>query len=80
MRLRLRTAIERIMPGYPQQNGRRKRMRLTLKNEAARRPPGLNTPQQQARFDAFVRELNTERPHEALAMRCARHALPGQAP
>jgi len=25
---------------------------------------------QQARFDAFVREFNVERPHEALAMRC----------
>jgi hypothetical protein len=26
--------------------------------------------QQQARFDAFRQEFNTERPHEALAMRC----------
>jgi hypothetical protein len=36
----------------------------------ATRPPGLNSLQQQARFDAFVREFNAERPHEALAMRC----------
>jgi hypothetical protein len=26
--------------------------------------------QQQARFDAFQQEFNTERPHEALAMKC----------
>jgi hypothetical protein len=26
--------------------------------------------QQQARFDDFVQEFNTERPHEALAMKC----------
>jgi hypothetical protein len=29
----------------------------------------MNSLQQQARFDAFVREFNTERPHEALAMK-----------
>ena len=67
--LRLGIAIERIKPGHPQQNGRHERMHLTLKKEATR-PPGLNTLQQQATFDAFVREFNGERPHEALAMRC----------
>ena len=29
----------------------------------------MNSLQQQARFDDFVREFNTERPHEGLAMR-----------
>ena len=67
--LRLGIAIERIKPGHPQQNGRHERMHLTLKKEATR-PPGLNSLQQQARFDASVREFNAERPHEALAMRC----------
>ena len=67
--LRLGITIERIKPGHPQQNGRHERMHLTLKKEATR-PPGLNSLQQQARFDAFVREFNAERPHEALAMRC----------
>ena len=43
-------------------------MHLTLKKEATR-PPGMNSLQQQARFDAFVQEFNTERPHEALAMK-----------
>ena len=67
--LRLGIAIERIKPGHPQQNGRHERMHLTLKKEATR-PPGFNSLQQQARFDAFLREFNTERPHEALDMKC----------
>jgi transposase InsO family protein len=67
--LRLGIAIERIKPGHPQQNGRHERMHLTLKKEATR-PPGSNSLQQQARFDAFVDEFNTERPHQALAMKC----------
>jgi transposase InsO family protein len=65
--LRLGIAIERIKPGKPTQNGRHERMHLTLKRETTR-PPGMNSLQQQARFDDFVREFNTERPHEALAM------------
>ena len=65
--LRLGIAIERIKPGHPQQNGRHERMHLTLKQETTR-PPGQNALQQQARFDAFVEEFNTERPHEALDM------------
>jgi transposase InsO family protein len=67
--LRLGIAIERIKPGHPQQNGRHERMHLTLKKEATR-PSGANSLQQQARFDAFVEEFNTERPHEGLAMKC----------
>lgn len=67
--LRLGISIERIKPGRPQQNGRHERMHLTLKKEATR-PPGMNSLQQQGRFDAFVGEFNTERPHEALAMKC----------
>jgi transposase InsO family protein len=66
--LRLGIRIERIQPGCPQQNGRHERMHLTLKKEATR-PPGMNSLQQQARFDAFVYEFNTERPHEALHMK-----------
>src|SRR3989440_2132379 len=66
--LRLGIAIERIRPGHPQQNGRHERMHLTLKKEATR-PPGMNSLQQQARFDAFVGEFNDERPHEALGMK-----------
>ena len=54
--LRLGIAIERIKPGHPQQNGRHERMHLTLKKEATR-PPGMNSLQQQARFDAFVQRV-----------------------
>jgi transposase InsO family protein len=67
--LRLGIEIERIKPGKPQQNGRHERMHLTLKKEATR-PPGANSLQQQARFDDFVQEFNTERPHQAIDMHC----------
>jgi transposase InsO family protein len=67
--LRLGIAIERIKPGCPQQNGRHERMHLTLKREATR-PPGMNSLQQQAKFDVFIEEFNTERPHEAIGMKC----------
>ena len=66
--LRLGIGIERIKPGHPQQNGRHERMHLTLKKEATK-PAGANFLQQQARFDAFTDEFNTERPHEALDMK-----------
>jgi transposase InsO family protein len=65
--LRLGIELERITPGKPQQNGRHERMHLTLKQETTR-PAAGNGLQQQARFDAFVAEFNSERPHEALAM------------
>src|SRR5512135_2111222 len=67
--LRLGISIERIRPGHPQQNGRHERMHLTLKKEATR-PAGANLFQQQGKFDAFVEEYNTERPHEAIGMKC----------
>jgi transposase InsO family protein len=66
--LRLGIAIERIKPGNPQQNGRHERMHRTLKAETTR-PPGMNSLQQQARFDAFMSEFNDERPHEAIQMK-----------
>ena len=66
--LRLGIAIERIKPGNPQQNGRHERMHLTLK-QAATKPAGQNFLQQQAKFDDFMAEFNTERPHQALGMK-----------
>lgn len=66
--LRLGIDIERIKPGNPQQNGRHERMHKTLKKEATR-PSGQNSLQQQAKFDDFAEEFNTERPHEALHMK-----------
>jgi transposase InsO family protein len=58
-------ALERIDPGKPQQNGRHERFHLTLQQETAR-PPSQDMQAQQLRFNAFQREYNEERPHEAL--------------
>jgi len=66
--LRLGIFIERIKPGNPQQNGRHERMHLTLKKEATK-PPGENFLQQQEKFDNFIQEFNTERPHQAIGMK-----------
>jgi putative transposase len=66
--LRLGIGIERIKPAHPEQSGRHERMHLTLKKEATK-PAGKNFLQQQARFDAFTRVYNHERPHQALNMR-----------
>jgi transposase InsO family protein len=56
---------EQIEPGKPSQNGKHERMHQTLKKEATI-PPEKNLVSQQKRFDAFRKEYNTERPHEAL--------------
>ena len=58
-------ALERIDPGKPQQNGRHERFHLTLKQETSA-PPAATPAAQQARFDAFCRDFNHQRPHEAL--------------
>ena len=63
--IRLGIYPELIEPASPQQNGRHERMHRTLKAEATR-PPSRNLQAQQTRFNAFRREYNTERPHEAL--------------
>lgn len=54
-------------PAHPQDNGRHERMHLDLKAETTR-PPALNLPAQQRRFDDFQLRFNVERPHQALAM------------
>lgn len=54
-----------IPPSSPQDNGRHERMHRTLKTETSK--PAAATPaEQQARFDAFRRHYNEERPHEAI--------------
>jgi hypothetical protein len=63
--LRLGIRLERSRPGCPQDNGRHERMHRTLKAETAQ-PPQANLAAQQRAFDAFRREYNEERPHEAL--------------
>jgi transposase InsO family protein len=59
---------QRIEPGHPQQNGRHERMHRTLKAETTH-PPAPEQHAQQTRFDSFLSEYNTERPHEALGGR-----------
>ena len=60
---RHRTALH--PPASPQENGRHERMHRTLKAETSA-PPAGDAAGQQARFDAFRRHYNEERPHEAL--------------
>lgn len=64
--VKLGIRLERITPGKPQQNGRHERFHLTMLPLAQK--PEADRARQQARFDAFRREYNSERPHEALVM------------
>lgn len=63
--VRLGIRPEFIEPGRPQQNARHENMHGTLKKHTTR-PPERSFAAQQARFEAFRQEFNTERPHEAL--------------
>jgi transposase InsO family protein len=63
--LKLGIMPERIDFGSPQQNGRHERMHRTLK-ESAISPGKNNLIEQQKIFDNFIKEFNTERPHQAL--------------
>lgn len=54
-----------IQPGCPQQNGRHERMHRTLKAEATK-PPAANRRAQQRKFNHFIDEFNSIRPHDAL--------------
>ena len=65
--LRLGVRHERIDAGHPQQNGRHERFHLTLLE--AMQPPEPNRAAQARRFQAFARDYNEERPHEALGQR-----------
>jgi transposase InsO family protein len=66
--IRLGIYPELIEPGKPQQNGIHERMHKTLKHEATI-PPSRSMAAQQKRFDAFLKDFNFERGHEALAMK-----------
>ncbi len=67
----------RIPPGSPQYNGGHERMHKDLKNEV-QKTPARNLELQQAILDVWREEFNTERPHEALAMKtpasCYKHS------
>ena len=64
--VKLGIGLERIRPGKPQENGRHERFHLTML-PLAKAPQADKTAQGQA-FDAFRREYNELRPHEALGM------------
>jgi len=66
--IKLGIAPHFIRPASPQENGRHERMHGTLKAQTSR-PPAANATEQQARFDAFRRHYNEERPHEAIGQR-----------
>lgn len=65
--VRLGIGLQRIDPGCPQQNGRHERMHRTLKADTAT-PAAQTLRRQQTKFDAWVKEFNEDRPHEALSM------------
>jgi len=65
--MRLGIAHQRIHPGCPQENGAHERMHRTLKRCAVK-PVQRTCAAQQKQFDAFRREYNTDRPHEALQL------------
>jgi putative transposase len=63
--MQLGIRVERIAPGCPEQNGSHEQFHRVLKRDTTR-PPARTAPAQQRRFDAFRREYNHERPHDAL--------------
>lgn len=65
--LKLGIVHQRIKPASPQENGIHERMHRVLKAEACR-PPAGDMAGQQVRFDAFRKEFNEVRPHEAIGM------------
>jgi putative transposase len=61
-------SLNRIEPGRPQQNGGHERMHRDIARELERTVRG-DWPAQQAALEAWRREFNELRPHEALGMR-----------
>lgn len=64
--MQLGIRVERIAPGCPEQNGSHEQFHRVLKRDTTR-PPARTADAQQRRFDAFRREYNEQRPHDALA-------------
>lgn len=58
----------RIRPASPQENGVHERMHLTRERQAIK-PVRHTCSAQQRNFEAFRREYNDERPHDALGQR-----------
>lgn len=60
---------EFIVPGHPEQNGVHERMHRTLKAHTCGAPRPYDMRSQQQRFDEFLPEFNSIRPHQALGMK-----------
>jgi putative transposase len=60
--------LDRIDPGRPEQNGSHERLHRDMSAEL-QRLRAANFADQQRAFDAWRKEFNTKRPHEALGMR-----------
>lgn len=71
--VRLGIRLEHTTPATPSENGAHERFHKTLK-AAATRPASPTLRAQQARFDRFQIEYNSERPHASLPNHCP----PGQ--
>jgi transposase InsO family protein len=65
--VRLWIKPERIQPGHPEQNGRHERMHRTLKDAVCKAPKSCLAAQQAA-FDHFRPDYNSERPNEGIGM------------
>ena len=70
--VRLGIKPEHIRPGRPSENGAHERFHKTLK-AAATKPASASFKSQQLRFDEFIAEYNTHRPHGSLANRRPPH-------
>ena len=78
--MRLGIAHQRIRPSSPQENGAHERMHRTPKRQRIK-PVRQTRTVQQRNFDAFRRESNEERPHEALGQRTpAAHYIASKRP
>lgn len=70
--VRLGIKPEHIRPGRPSENGAHERFHKTLK-AAATKPASASLKSQQQRFDDFITEYNTHRPHGTLTNRRPPH-------
>jgi putative transposase len=70
--VRLGIKPEHTRPGRPAENGAHERFHKTLK-AAATKPASSSLKAQQQRFDTFITEYNTHRPHQSLEGRKPPH-------
>lgn len=77
--VRLGIKPEHIRPATPSENGAHERFHKTLK-AAATKPASASFKSQQKRFDEFIVEYNTHRPHRSLTKRRPPHEFYAASP